>query len=145
MKSPLKLLLIILFLLTAKSYSQSLSTGWVEFDQDSVSSYYYDGISAKSINSAKPEIRIRQVYNFAKRLSEVKNERVKTIETLYLINLEDPKYSIKEVAYIDETGAVLETFKYPSVDEFSKKDIFMFPITEGSLLMNFLRHIADSR
>lgn len=145
MKSPLKLLLIILFLLTAKSYAQSLSTGWVEFDQDSVSSYYYDGISAKSINSAKPEIRIRQVYNFAKRLSEVKNERVKTIETLYLINLEDPKYSIKEVAYFDETGAVLETFKYPSVDEFSKKDIFMFPITEGSLLMNFLRHIADSR
>ncbi|NUM70948.1 MAG: hypothetical protein HUU43_08870 [Ignavibacteriaceae bacterium] len=145
MKSPLKLLLIILFLLTAKSYSQSLSTGWVEFDQDSVSSYYYDGISAKSINSAKPEIRIRQVYNFAKRLSEVKNERVKTIETLYLINLEDPKYSIKEVAYFDEAGAVLETFKYPSVDEFSKKDIFMFPITEGSLLMNFLRHIADSR
>lgn len=145
MRSPIKAFLISLFLLSASASGQSLTTGWVEFEQDSISSYYYEGISAKSINSVKPEIRIRQVYNFAKRLTEVKNERVKTIETLYLINLEDPKYSIKEVAYFDENGAIIETFKYPSVDEFSKKEIFMFPITEGSLLMSFLKHISNPK
>ncbi len=138
------LLLLITVIYSPSVISQTLSTGWIEFSDDSVSSYFYDGVSAKSINSAKPEIRIRRVYNFAQRLQEAKNNRIKTIETLYMLNLENPGYSIKEVAYIDEEGKTVETFKYPSVEDFAKQNIFMFPITEGSLLMHFLRHIAHS-
>jgi len=138
--------LIIFFLLFigAKfSNGQSDNNNWKPLIIDNTQRIWYDRSQLDTINSPTFNIWILEMHRPTLSLEGI-SDNIMRSKTLYIVDLQQYKYGIKQVVYYDPSNKMIKSFKYDT-NTLTENYKYIFPITENSFMQKLVDELLRVR
>jgi len=137
---------IILLLLLAPAIvlrAQTPNHNWKPLIIDNIQRLWYDRSQLDTITNPSFEIWILEMHRPALSLEGI-SENIMRTKTLYIVDLQQYKYGIKQVVYYDPSNQIIKSFKYDTTAG-SEEYKYIFPITENSFMQKLVDELLRIR
>ncbi|MDP2301091.1 MAG: hypothetical protein Q8N03_01540 [Ignavibacteria bacterium] len=104
---------------------------------------WYDQTQLDTINTAKFEIWLLELHRPHLELEGVAKNIMRT-KSLFLISLEEYRYSLKEVVYYNPANNQVKSFQY-GIDDYDEDIKYAFPITQNSIQQKLIDELLRIR
>ncbi|HRI47412.1 MAG: hypothetical protein KF721_06235 [Ignavibacteriaceae bacterium] len=104
---------------------------------------WYDQTQLDTINTARFSIWLLELHRPLLNLEGVSKNIMRT-KSLYLINLEEYRYSLKEVVYYNQANVEIKRFSY-TIEEYEEEVKYYFPITNNSIQQKIVDELLRIR
>jgi hypothetical protein len=104
---------------------------------------WYDQTQLETINTAKFEIWLLELHRPHLELEGVAKNIMRT-KSLFLISLEEYRYSLKEVVYYNPANNQVKSFQY-GIDDYDEDIKYAFPITQNSIQQKLIDELLRIR
>jgi hypothetical protein len=104
---------------------------------------WYDQTQLDTVNTSKFAIWLLELHRPYLELEGVSKNIMRT-KSLFLINLEEYRYSLKEVVYYNPANNEIKNFQY-GIDDYGEDVKYYFPITQNSIQQKLVDELLRIR
>jgi hypothetical protein len=136
-------IIILLVLLNVIASGQKEKHVWKPLVINEYQKVWYDQTQLDTINTAKFAIWLLELHRPNIELEGISKNIMRT-KSLFLINLEEYRYSLKEVVYYNPANNEIKSFKY-EIDDYGDEVKYYFPITLNSIQQKLVDELLRIR